>query len=43
MSSFRDRFGGLKVQDVQELNNAAKWYCGHDVVSECEAQDGDSD
>lgn len=43
MSSFRDRFGGLKVQDVQELNKAAKWCCGHDVVSECEAQDGDSD
>lgn len=41
MSSFADRFGDLTVGDVLELNKAAEWFCGHDVVSECEAEDGD--
>lgn len=36
MSSFADRFGNLTVGQVQELNNAAKWYCGHDVISQSE-------
>ena len=34
MSSFAERFGKLKVQDVIELNKAAKWYCEHEVTSE---------
>lgn len=38
MSSFRDRFGNLSVQQVLELNEAAKWSCGHDVVANSEAE-----
>lgn len=38
MSSFRDRFGGLTVEQVIELNNAAKWYCEHDILSNSEDQ-----
>lgn len=34
MSSFADRFGGLTVAQAMELNEAAKWYCGHEVISE---------
>ena len=33
MSSFRDRFGGLTVQQVQELNDAAKWMCNHEITA----------
>ena len=33
MSSFRDRFGKLTVQQAIELNEAAKWYCEHEVTS----------
>lgn len=40
MSSFRDRFGQLTVEQAIELNNAAKWYCGHDVVSVSEENNG---
>lgn len=36
MSSFADRFGNLTVEQVKELNNAAKWYCNHEVTSESE-------
>ena len=38
MSSFRDRFGGLTVEQARELNEAARWYCEHDVVSESEGE-----
>ena len=34
MSSFAERFGNLTVEQVQELNNAAKWYCEHEVTTE---------
>lgn len=34
MSSFADRFGNLTVAQVKELNDAARWYCGHEVTSE---------
>ena len=34
MSSFADRFGNLKVGQVLELNEAAKWYCDHEVTSQ---------
>jgi hypothetical protein len=33
MSSFAERFGKLKVQDIIELNKAAR-YCEHEVTSE---------
>lgn len=33
MSDFRSRFGDLTVAQAQELNEAAKWYCEHEVVS----------
>lgn len=33
MSDFRSRFGALTVAQAQELNKAAEWYCGHEVVS----------
>lgn len=36
MSSFRDRFGQLTVEQVIELNKAAKWYCGHEITAEGE-------
>ena len=36
MSSFRNRFGGLTVAKAKELNEAAKWYCDHEVTSESE-------
>ena len=36
MSSFADRFGNLTVEQVKELNNAAKWYCEHEITSESE-------
>lgn len=39
MSSFADRFGDLTVEQVQELNEATRWYCEHEVTSE--VGDGD--
>ena len=36
MSSFRDRFGSLTVEQVIELNNAAKRYCEHEIISNSE-------
>lgn len=34
MISFAERFGGLTVEEARELNEAARWYCGHEVTSE---------
>ena len=34
MSSFADRFGNLTVAQALELNEAARWYCNHDMVSD---------
>lgn len=39
MSSFAKRFGNLTVEQALELNEAARWDCGHEVTSE--AGDGD--
>ena len=39
MSSFRNRFGSLTVDQARELNEAARWYCEHDVVSGSEELD----
>ena len=36
MSSFRDRFGQLTVEQARELNEAARWYCGHEATSEAQ-------
>lgn len=36
MSSFVHRFGSLTVAQAKELNEAAKWYCDHEVTSESE-------
>ena len=36
MSSFRERFGGLTVEQAQQLNDAVRWYCEHEVISESE-------
>jgi len=33
MSSFRDRFGQLTVEQALELNKAAEWYCNHEVTA----------
>ena len=33
MSSFADRFGNLTVEQTRELNEAAKWYCEHELTS----------
>ena len=34
MNSFAERFGELTVKQAQELNEAARWYCEHEVISE---------
>lgn len=34
--SWADKYGQLTVAEAIELNKAAKWYCGHEVVSDCE-------
>lgn len=34
MSSFAKRFGKLTVEQARELNEAARWYCGHEATSE---------
>ena len=34
MSSFAERFGELTVEQARELNEAARWYCGHEVIGE---------
>lgn len=34
MSSFRERFGKLTVQQVLELNKAAEMTCGYEATSE---------
>ena len=36
MSSFRNRFGGLTVEQARELNEAARWFCDHEITSESE-------
>lgn len=36
MSSFRDRFSALTVEQALELNKAARWYCNHEMTSEAE-------
>ena len=33
MSSFRDRWANITVEQAKELNEAAKWYCEHEVTS----------
>lgn len=33
MSSFRERFGNLTVEQVQELNAAAKWWCENETTA----------
>lgn len=33
MSSFRERFGNLTVEQAKELNEAAKWYCEHETTA----------
>ena len=38
MSSFVERFGELTVEQAQELNEAARWYCEHEVVADCEGE-----
>lgn len=36
MSSFRDRFGELTVEQARQLNEAARWYCNYEVTSEAQ-------
>ena len=33
MSSFRDRWANITVEQAQELNEAAKWYCDHEATA----------
>lgn len=41
MSSFRDRFGQLTVQQAIELNEASKWWCENEITaSGSEGEDG---
>ncbi len=39
MSSFRERFGGLTVEQAKSLNEAAKWFCEHDITTLTEEED----
>lgn len=34
MSSFRERFGNLTVEQAKSLNEAAKWYCEHEITTQ---------
>lgn len=34
MSDFKEKVKDLTVEEAIELNNAAKWYCEHEVTSE---------
>lgn len=36
MPCFRDKFGGLTVEQALELNKAARWFCEHEITSESE-------
>lgn len=36
MKCFRDKFGGLTVEQALKLNEAAKWFCEHEITSESE-------
>lgn len=36
MSYFLNKYGQLTVEQARELNEAARWYCGHEVTSESE-------
>lgn len=36
--NFKSRFGGLTVEQARELNEAARWFCEHDVTSESEEE-----
>ena len=36
---FCDRFGNLTVGEAQQLNDAAKWYCEHEVTSQTGEED----
>lgn len=36
MSSFRERFGNLTVEQVKELNEAAKLTCEWEITTETE-------
>lgn len=36
MSSFRERFENLRLEQVEKLNEAAKWYCDHEITTESE-------
>lgn len=33
MSSFRDRWSQITVEQALELNKAAEWYCSHEVTA----------
>lgn len=43
MASFAEEHGNMTVQEARELNEAARWYCEHDVVSDSEEVYGASD
>lgn len=34
MSYFLNKYDGLTVEQALELNEAARWYCEHEVTSE---------
>lgn len=36
MNSFADRYGKLTVAQAKKLNEAARWYCEHEITSESE-------
>lgn len=33
MSSFRERWGQITVEQALELNKAARWYCNHEMTA----------
>lgn len=36
MQCFRSKYGQLTVEQAIELNEAARWYCEHEVTSEAQ-------
>lgn len=34
--SWADEYGELTVAETIELNKAAEWYCGHEIISNSE-------
>ena len=41
MSEFSKKYGNLSVREALALNEAARWYCEHDIVANCDGGGND--